>query len=780
MRDFLPTLAVAAALIPSSFGLSGYTNVSEVPLYGLSPPVYPSRELTIPLSFKLHNSRRTAQGNGSTSAKWGAAYTKAHTFVNQLTLEEKVNLTRGYSGNCLGNTGSVPRLGFNPICFMDTPCGIRVTDFVSAFPAGIHLAATFDKEAMYAWGYALGEEEVGKGVNVALGPVAGPLGRVVRSGRLWEGFSADPYLNGVAMGKTIGGMQEAGVIATPKHWLLNEQEYRRLPGDLGESISSNVDDRTLHELYSWPFMDALRAGAGAVLCSYQRANNSYACQNSKLLNGILKTELGFEGFVVSDWGGQQSGVASANAGLDVAMPGAEFWGTNLTNAINNGSVAESRLNDMVTRLLASYYYLGQENDFPDVGIYSPSVQHPIVDVRADHSKIIREVGAEGHVLVKNVNNTLPLKKPKFLSIFGYDAEVKANPWTNSARYGGGYEVNFNWTTFNGTLITAGGSGGNAPPFVVSPFKAIQDRIRADHGILRWDFYSENPTIEPTTQACLVFINAYSSEGFDRWSLYNTFSDNLVKNVAKNCSNTIVIMHTVGIRVVDSWIDHENITAVIFAGLPGEESGNSLVDILYGDISPSGRLPYTVAHNESDYGSVLNSTADAGPFPQQNFTEGVYIDYRAFDHKDISPRFEFGFGLSYSTFTYSSLTTTASTNASTAIWPPAAAIIQGGHPRLWDTLYTITCTITNTGSVAAAEIPQLYLSIPDSPKRQLRGFDRVNLSVNETKTVTFELTRRDFSVWDVDAQQWKLQRGSYPLWVGASSRDLKLNDTIWFA
>lgn len=184
-------------------------------------------------------------------------------------------------------------------------------------------------------------------------------------------------------------------------------------------------------------MDALRAGAGCVMCSYQRANNSYGCQNSKLMNGILKTELGFEGFVVSDWGAQHSGVGSANAGLDVVMPTATYWGGNLTQAVNNGSVETSRLDDMVSRTLAAFYFLNQDEDFPPNGVYPYNVQHPVIDVRDNHASLIRTIGAAGHVLVKNINNTLPLQNPRFLNIYGYDAVVKASPWNNPARFGGG-------------------------------------------------------------------------------------------------------------------------------------------------------------------------------------------------------------------------------------------------------------------------------------------------------------------------------------------------------
>lgn len=339
-------------------------------------------------------------------------------------------------------------------------------------------------------------------------------------------------------------------------------------------------------------------------------------------------------------------------------------------------------------------------------------------------------------------------------------------------------MNFGWNTFNGTLITGGGSGSNAPPYVVSPFEAIAERIRNENGVIRWDFYSENPyPAYVNADAALVFVNTYASESFDRTSLTDSFSDNLILNVAANYSNTIVVIHSAGIRTVDAWIDHPNITAVLFAGLPGQESGHSLVDVLYGDVSPSGRLPYTVARKESDYGTILNSTISSGPFPQANFTEGLYIDYRYFDLYNITPRFEFGYGLSYSSFAYSNLTISSS-SASTAPFPSQITRIpQGGHPQLWEIVATAYIELTNTGKTAAHEVPQLYISIPNAPVRQLRGFDRIFLKPGQSEIVEFPLTRRDLSIWDTEAQNWRLQTGTYPISVGASSRDFRLYGTV---
>lgn len=222
------------------------------------------------------------------------------------------------------------------------------------------------------------------------------------------------------------------------------------------------------------------------------------------------------------------------------------------------------------------------------------------------------------------------------------------------------------------------------------------------------------------------------------------------------------------------------TAVIYAGLPGQESGNSLVSILYGDINPSGRLPFTIAKNESDYGALLNSTVSSDYFPDDNFTEGLFIDYRAFDRDAIEPKFEFGFGLSYTTFGYASLTTSLVSSALSEYPDSATPVIQGGHPDLWDVVALVRAEVSNTGSLPGAEVAQLYVTIPveGTPVRQLRGFRRVGpLAPGEARRVVFPLTRRDLSVWDVEAQQWRLARGEFGVAVGASSRDLRLNGTI---
>ncbi|RYP04174.1 hypothetical protein DL764_004625 [Monosporascus ibericus] len=737
--------------------------------YGKSEPVYPTPETP-------------------ELGAWAGAVRKARQFVSQLTLEEKVNLTAGATSQtgCSGFIPNITRLGFPGMCLTDAGNGVRATDYVNSWPAGLHVGASWNKDLAHQRAHYMGSEAKIKGVNILLGPFIGPIGRVVTGGRNWEGFSVDPYLSGALVYETVSGIQNAGVVTSTKHFIAQEQETHRLlkrVDPMAQSVSSNVDDKTMHELY---------------LC--------------KAMNGLLKGELGFQGFVVSDWGAQMSGVASALAGLDVAMPnGAGKWAGNLSLAINNGSVPESRLDDMATRVLASWYKMKQDEDFPAPGYGMPAdltKPHEVVDARNKGAKpTLFDGAAEGHVLVKNSRGALPLdsSRMKLISLFGYSAKApnyntpegadtpwRFPPWTMGLNAANATEVNIGWMgnlsisytdiAPNGTLVSGGGSGASAQGLISTPFDALISQCHEDGTALFWDLESGNPDVNPTSDACIVVGNVWATEGYDRPTLRDQFTDGLIESVASQCANTVVVFHNAGVRLVDSFIDHPNVTAVIFAHLPGQESGKALVSLLYGKTNPSGRLPYTVARNEADYGRVakpdLTLPGDQyGMFPQSDFTEGVFIDYRHFDARNVTPRFEFGFGLSYTTFDYSDLS--ASTVSDTLQPYPTGQVVEGGQEDLWDVVAVVKASITNSGKLDGKEVAQLYVGIPgeSTPAKQLRGFEKPLIPVGETANVRFELTRRDLSVWDVEAQKWLLQKGCYHVFVGRSSRDLPLRGTL---
>lgn len=645
------------------------------------------------------------------------------------------------------------------------------------------------------------------------------MGRSGYAGRNWEGFAADPYLTGIAMEETITGLQNTGVQACAKHFVAYEQETQRNPTYpyqedssisittvTQEAISSNLDDRTLHELYVWPFANAVRAGVSSLMCSYNRINGSYACQNSKVQNGILKEELGFQGYVMSDWGATHSGVASAEAGLDMNMPGdlgmygtaygsGSFWGQNLTDSINNGTLDVSRVNDMILRVMTPYYYFGQDSGFPGIDPSGAAINTFFphyswrnefnmtgtfnVDVRGNHSDLIRKHGAAGTVLLKNTNNTLPLKAPKVIAIFGNDASAPTH-----GMYADG-------ETYYGTQFVGGGSGTGRATYVSTPLDAINTRAQQDNALVQFFLNntlvinSEMPSLwipnEP--DVCLVFVKTYAEEGDDRTTLDLDWQGaDMVESVAKYCSNTVVISHSSGINVLP-FADHENVTAILAAHYPGEESGNSIVDILYGDVNPSGHLPYTIAYNSTDYNAPPTTAVQTdGPDDWQVwFDEELEIDYRYFDAHNISVRYEFGFGLSYTTFALADIAAEALSSDITAA-PPAADVLPGGNPNLWDALYNVTVSLSNTGAVEGAAVAQLYVTFPDSapagtPPKQLRGFDKVVLAPGASKTISFELMRRDISYWDIISQDWVIPSGDFTISVGFSSRDLPVATTI---
>ncbi|KAK3068794.1 hypothetical protein LTR53_013354 [Teratosphaeriaceae sp. CCFEE 6253] len=809
-------------LLSSAGGLWVYK--SGEPAYGESEPWYPAPR-------------------GGSVLLWKRSYHRAAELVSQMTLPEKVNVTTGVGwsmGMCVGNTGPVDRLGFPSLCLQDGPLGLRFVDNATAFPAAITVGASWNKQLMYDRGRAHGLEARLKGINILLGPSVGPLGRLPAGGRNWEGFGADPVLQGIAAARTIRGIQSQGVMATIKHYVGNEQEHFRQAWEWAtpNALSSNIDDRTMHELYAWPFAEAVKAGVASVMCSYNQVNNSYACQNSKLLNGILKDELGFQGFVQSDWLAQRSGVASALAGLDMSMPGdglgwqdgKSLWGAELTKAILNSSIPMERLNDACLRIVAAWYQLGQDDDkrwpnasmgggpnfsswtHDEVGELHPGspssgefgTVNRFVPVRqtqegGDHDELARRIAREGVVLVKNERGILPIPRSAQglaskgeggklrVGIFGEDAYP--NPAGDNACADRGCN--------EGTLASGWGSGAVELPYLVSPAEALH-REFDDATVQVTDWMTNKVTdvdaIAAAQDLCLVFINSDAGEGFIAWNgvkgdrndLYpQKGGDELVKAVAANCGgkdekgasvkDTVVVLHTVGPTVLGRWIDMPGVKGVLIAHLPGQESGNALADVLFGDYNPSGHLPYTIGKQEVDYGPTSGILKYPNAVvPQQNFSEGLYIDYRYFDKANITPMYEFGYGLSYTSFKLSGMFVHPLPEVNTtepaprsrkgepvpphldprvpdpeaALWPQGLRKLEkyvypwitsvsevkqgryhyptgydhwhalspagggeGGNPDLYTKAVGVQVSVTNTGAAKGEAVVQMYISLP---------------------------------------------------------------------
>ncbi|KAJ7789191.1 glycoside hydrolase superfamily [Mycena olivaceomarginata] len=810
------------------------------------------------------------------SGDWALAVAKAKKFVAGLTLAEKVNVTTGVDvlNRCVGNTGTIPRIGWAGFCLEDSPLGVRFADFASAFPAGINAAATWDVDLIKARGVAMAQEHRGKGVNVALGPMTN-MGRVAAGGRNWEGFGGDPFLSGVATAATIEGMQGVGVIATVKHYIGNEQEHFRGGSEAGQVQSSNIDDKTLHELYLWPFAEAVKAGVGSVMCSYNFINQTQACQNSKLINGILKEELGFQGFIMSDWAAMINGVQPALAGLDMNMPGFVGYGVGPQDDPDPSTATNSwwghALIDMVTRSIAAWYKMGQDKNYPHVSFsqlteatyLNGELVNEHINVQGDHYKLIREIGAASTILLKNTKSALPLKVKnlKRIGIFGSDAgphPVGPNGCSDGQREVATKEP----SPWDGDLgpPTSRTSSTLLPLFrsTSSPSTPLS-WLRASSTTFN---LAAQTAVSSLADTCVVFVSADSGEGYitvdgnagDRNNLTLWANgETLINNVASTCANTIVVQHVVGPVLVESWINNPNVTAVLHAGIPGQESGNALVDVLFGDgaqaTNPSGRLPYTIAKERSDYpADVVYTSSDT--VPQITYSEGLNIDYRHFDAEGIEPRFEFGFGLSYTTFGYSGLkaskthkrraeahhTTTSAAHSSSAVAvssKPASTVSAASSvavsasvsaassvavsasvsaassvsvsvsassasasasasvsasasgnatstasapPAGSSPVATVSYQVKNTGHLAGHEVSQVYLGFPDAydqPPKILRGFTRTLISAGQSKSVSIPIRQKDVSVWDVVKQEWVQVTGTVKVYVGSSSRAIKL-------
>ncbi|KIW47429.1 uncharacterized protein PV06_00126 [Exophiala oligosperma] len=673
------------AVFTSVIGGGGYWVYSTGQINGQSPPWYPTPR-------------------GGTLPSWQDSYEKARKLVDRMSLVEKVNITTGTGWSmdlCVGNTGPAINAGFPGLCLQDGPLGIRFTDHTTSFPAGLTVGATFNRDLMRRRGAAHARQAKLKGVNVLLGPSMGPLGRNPAGGRVWEGFGSDPVLQGVAASETIRGIQSQGIIATAKHFVGNEQEHFRKSFEWGlpEALSSNIDDRTLHELYAWPFAESIRAGVASVMCSYQMVNNSYACANSKLMNGILKDEMGFQGFIQSDWLAQRSGVASALAGLDVSMPGdGLYWqdgkalfGDQLTIAVLNGSVPMSRLNDMVIRVVAAWYQLGQdtwESTLPNFSSWTDDkygrlhhgssskqpkvVVNQFIETENDESRYIaRQVAIEGTVLLKNEDSLLPLS-PK-LEKLGVSHTKKVAIIGEDAGPGKGPNYCEDRACNQGTLAVGWGSGATEFTYLIDPLSALN---------ASFDMSTVNITVSLTNSVssglkatlkeqdlCIVFGNADAGEGHRIWSSQRADRNDLeiqkgagalIENVAEACGGpVVVVIHSVGPVLVEGFADLPSVKAILFANLPGQESGNALADVLFGHADPSGRLPYTLGKSLNDYGPgapVLYYPNAV--IPQVDFKEGLFIDYRHFDKHNIEPRYPFGHGLSYAAFHFSDLQVTS--------------------------------------------------------------------------------------------------------------------------
>ncbi|GAA6000877.1 hypothetical protein JCM10207_004702 [Rhodosporidiobolus poonsookiae] len=749
--------------------------------------------------------------DGFTSQKWVDAYYKAKSVAESMTLAEKLNWTAFNADNhgCSAYLNPIPRFNISSWCLTDGPSGNRGPNqkYSTQFPPQLTTAATWNRDLIYSRAQAVAKEFFDSGVHVPLSIIAGPLGRTVWSGRNWEGSSPDAWLTSEVMRLTVEGYQSQGGVANIKHFYGNEQERLRqgvISGFDGQNqehtLSAVIDAATARETYMWPFADAIRSGAGSAMCAYTKVNGTLSCESSDVINKELKQELNLGGWVISDWSAIYDGVAGALAGVDSLQTDKTawaFWGDGLGQAIEEGKVPEKVLTDKLHRALTPYFALEQHN-------IPTTDTHRWVSTAASRN-VSRKVAEEAITLVKNVRTKygkvtsgLPLNNLQDLALIGSAAAPA--PW--------GINSNLNYLLYDRPvkswpgLITDGfGSGGKPTAYATSPLEAITARAwEEERPILVDGYYSDDPftgtagvpgqentsymdVTLTSSGAAIVFVATTALESYDRASLFvDNGGDALVRCVADRHNNTIVNVVAPGQVDMSAWIDHPNVTAVLFSYFPGPEAGSAIARVLFGDVSPSGKLPWTVARATADYPDTYYNGSTTDENPTTVYSEGNFIDYKWWDAQtDKEPLYEFGHGLSYTNFSFSDLKVSQTTKANKALvretnekFFPTNKLSSG----LYDIAFTVEATVKNTGSVAAAEVAQLYLSFPDStprqmPVRSLRGFKKAFLQAGESKTVSFELRNKDLAYYDVVSAGWKVPEGEFTVSVGSSSRKLPL-------
>ena len=673
--------------------------------------------------------------------------------VNELTLEEKASLC---SGADFWHTEAIDRLNIPAAMVSDGPHGIRkqenladhmgVAESIKAigFPTASAMACSFDRDLLHKVGDALGEECVAEDLAVLLGPGIN-MKRSPICGRNFEYYSEDPVVAGELGAAFVNGVQEHGVGTSLKHFAANNQEWRRM------SISAEIDERTLREIYLAAFETVVKkAQPWTIMCSYNRINGVYSCENDWLLNKVLRDEWGFEGLVMTDWGAMDERVPSLKAGLDLEMPDCHGETDKLiVKAVQSGELEESVLDTAVERILTMVdKYLTARKDIDPASMVHPlpsSVERGY-DVAAHHA-LARTTAEQSAVLLKN-EDILPLQKDKKIAFIGEFAKVP--------RIQGGGSSHINNTSVESALDAAGDSVSYAQGFHI-------DEETTDETLLQ-----EAITLAKESDVAVIFAglpDSFESEGFDRTHLNMPANQNeLIARISEVQPNVVVVLHS-GSPIAMPWLD--KVAGVLQMYLAGQASGGAAVNLLFGDATPCGKLAETFPLHLEDNPSYLNFP---GNREKVCYQEGVFIGYRYYDKKKMDVLFPFGYGLSYTDFTYSNMKVTVNGKNAADV-----DVIKETDEII------VSADITNTGNCDGAEIVQLYIKNPVvyeiRPEKELRDFAKVFLKAGETKTVTFTLNARAFSYYETRIHDWYAESGDYEILLASSSRDIRLQDTV---
>jgi len=704
---------------------------------------------------------------------------RADAMVRAMSLDEKIHLLHGslgfgYAGQpapagARGGAGFVaalPRLGIPALQLNDGPLGVRnivggPEGRATAFPSAQALAASFNPELAFESGKAMGAEARARGFNVLL---AGGVGveRDAWNGRNFEYLGEDPVLAGRMVTAQIRGIQSQGVVSTVKHLVANTQETDR------SFVDMVSDARPLREIDLLPFEMAVKeSGVGSVMCAYNKVNGVYACENAPLLNDILKSEWGFKGWVMSDWGATHSTVQAANAGLDQEFWEERYFASALKTAVDKGDVSQARIDDMVRRILRTLAAMGALDR-------TESVQP--VDSAAGLA-VAQRVAESGIVLLQNRDGLLPLRADRFkkIAVIGRraDAGVLAGGGSSGVESIGGVTVD----------DTPPGTAAEMVMFMStlwhrsSPVKAIAAAASPSAKVefASGDDVAAAARLAASSDVAIVFAWQTRTEGQDLRSLsLPAAQDELIRKTAAANPRTVVVLQTGG-AILTPWAPQ--VGAIVQAWYPGNRGAEAVADILFGRVTPSGRLPISFPRAEADLPRPHPAQAQADPMkpdvaptrpPVVRLSEGLAVGYRWYESKGKSPAYEFGFGLSYTTFAYSNLTVNRDRSGG----------ISDRSGRIND--LSVEFELANTGDRAGTEVAQLYLEFPPSagePSKRLAGWSRVELAPGERRRVRIAADPYAVRVWDTSASEWRQASGRYRVHVGASSRNLPLQREI---
>lgn len=655
--------------------------------------------------------------------------------ISRMTLEEKAGMCSGLD---FWNLKNVDRLGIPSVMVSDGPHGLRKQDEngdhlglnesikAVCFPPACLSACSFDRELMTEFGQVIGKEAQANDISVILGPAVN-IKRSPLCGRNFEYYSEDPCLAGEAAAAFIRGVQSQHVGTSVKHFAANNQEFNRM------SNSSEVDERTLREIYFPAFETAVKKSQPyTVMCSYNRINGTYASEDPWLLTDILRDEWGFEGYVMSDWGAVNDRVEALKAGLDLEMPSAGgVTDQEIMKAVRDGTLEEAILDRAVERILRiSFRYLDNK-------------KKPPFTLESDHDFACR-IAEQSMVLLKN-EEVLPLKEEEKITFIGGFAKTP--------RFQGGGSSHINSFRVSSALEA-----------VSSIEKAAGNVTYAEGFRVDQDVYDETlaaEAIEAARQADKAVIFAglpesFESESYDRAHMRLPDCQNrLISEIIKVQPQTIVVLHN-GSPVEMPWLS--DVKGILEAYLGGQAVGEAEVRLLYGKVNPSGKLAETIPCKLTENPSYLTF----GESEKTVYSEGVFVGYRYYDARQMQVAFPFGHGLSYTTFAYSNLK------------------LNRHELTDLDTL-TVSVDITNTGKVRGKEIVQLYVRDNTGacrrPDKELKGFEKISLEPGETKTVTMTLDHRSFAWYHTDLKDWYAASGKYDILIGASSRDIRLSESV---